>query len=377
MVNGGGLTILQRGICMSTTPNPDTSDYRINSWNGEGQQMIYVTSLKPETEYFIRSYAVNEKGIGYSDELSFTTLNLFNTGKVDIITNNASQITSVSAHIGGYIHITGNLTITERGLCWKTGPNPTVYDTKMSMGADTGYYANYIISLSPNTQYNARAYVIIQGETVYGNEVTFTTLKGGEPTGTITDIEGNIYKTITVGSQVWMAENLKTTKYNNGESISNVPGSEWGSQNSGAYCLNNNEASYKDVFGVLYNWYAVSDPRNICPSGWHIPSNDEWNILINSIGGTAVAGGKLKEAGLEHWNTPNTGAVNEYGFTALPGGYRDPMSTLSPVGGGGYFWSNTIISDIPLYIGLDYLNESVRIAEWPKTFGLNVRCIKN
>jgi uncharacterized protein (TIGR02145 family) len=246
------------------------------------------------------------------------------------------------------------------------------------MGADTGYYANHIIRLSPGTQYYARAYVIVPSDTIYGNEVIFTTLKGGEPTGTVTDIDGNTYKTITVGAQVWMAENLKTTKYLNGDPISNITGLDWSSQDSGAYCLYNNESSNKEVYGSLYNWYAVADPRNICPSGWHIPSSDEWGSLVSFVGGTAVAGGKLKEVGLEHWNTPNTGANNEYGFTALPGGYRDPMSTFATIGSYGYFWSITeAISPSALHIGVNYLDESTRIAEWPKTFGLNVRCIKN
>ena len=140
---------------------------------------------------------------------------------------------------------------------------------------------------------------------------------------TVTDIDGNIYNSVTIGNQVWMAENLKTTKYQNGEAIPNVTDdTEWSNLVTGAYSDYNNDPSNSDTYGRLYNWYAVDDSRNICPSGWHVPNYSEWTTLENYLGGYLVAGGKLKETGTTHWSSPNTGATNETGFTALPAGGR-------------------------------------------------------
>jgi uncharacterized protein (TIGR02145 family) len=137
----------------------------------------------------------------------------------------------------------------------------------------------------------------------------------------VTDIDGNVYNTVTIGDQVWMAENLKTTKLNDGTSISNaIDNIAWASLSTPGYCwFINNRATY-EIYGALYNWYAVYTDK-LCPTGWHVPSNSEWTTLTDHLGGAEVAGGKLKESGSSHWASPNTGATNVTGFTALPGGY--------------------------------------------------------
>ena len=177
----------------------------------------------------------------------------------------------------------------------------------------------------------------------------------------VTDIDGNSYKTIRIGGQVWMAENLKVTHYRNGDPISTGhSNSEWADlvvyehgrrkseigTETGAYCVYNDQESNADTYGYLYNWYAVDDSRNIAPEGWHVPTDDEWQTLINYLGGGA--GGKLKEAGTAHWNSPNTGSTNESGFTALPGGYRDDYKNdrgeivgYDGMGTTGDFWYST------------------------------------
>ena len=140
--------------------------------------------------------------------------------------------------------------------------------------------------------------------------------------GTVTNIDGNVYKTVKIGKQWWMAENLKTTRYRNGEEIINITDPiQWGALVIGAYCWYNNDISNKGPYGALYNWNAVMDDRNLAPVGWHIPTDEEWTTLSTTLGGESVAGGKLKEAGFSHWNAPNTGATNESGFTVLPNGY--------------------------------------------------------
>ena len=151
--------------------------------------------------------------------------------------------------------------------------------------------------------------------------------------GTITDVDNNLYNTVKIGTQVWMAENLKTTKYNDGTSIPNVTDNTvWSALITGAYCDYNNTPSISTTYGRMYNGYSVDNNiatkvasnggKNVCPTGWHVPSNAEWITLTSYLGGESVAGGKLKETGTMHWLTPNSGATNESGFTALAGGRR-------------------------------------------------------
>jgi uncharacterized protein (TIGR02145 family) len=163
------------------------------------------------------------------------------------------------------------------------------------------------------------------------------------PPQTVTDIDGNIYHTVTIGTQIWMVENLKVTHYSNGDSIPNVRDhTEWGNLTTGAYCNQNNIDSMSNTYGRLYNWFVVNDNRKVAPTGWHIPSDAEWTILTDYLGGDSIVGGKLKEKGTIHWASPNIGATNESGFTALPGGYRYPGgSPFFPIGEEGHWWSST------------------------------------
>lgn len=200
-------------------------------------------------------------------------------------------------------------------------------------------------------------------------------------TGTVTDSEGNIYKTVKIGDQWWMAENLKTTKYSNGDPIPNVTDSlAWENLNTGAYCNFDNDESISTIYGRLYNWYAVNDSRNIAPVGWHIPSEDEWTTLLEYLGGGIVAGGKLKERGSSHWNSPNREATNESGFTALPGGYRSINGAFNEMGVGGNFWSSTEKSATRArYHDLVYYSPAsgYRHGDVAKGYGFSVRCIKD
>jgi len=153
---------------------------------------------------------------------------------------------------------------------------------------------------------------------------------------TVTDIDGNCYRTVTIGTQVWMAENLKVTHDCNGEAIPNVTdGATWAGLTAGAYCEYNNDVNNVATYGRLNNWYAVADSRNISPAGWHVASDAEWQTLSIFLGGDAIAGGKMKETGTTHWYSPNTGATNESGFSALPGGYR--ASGNGPYENMGYY----------------------------------------
>jgi len=210
-------------------------------------------------------------------------------------------------------------------------------------------------------------------------------------TGTVTDIDGNVYQTVKIGDQLWMAENLKVTHYRNGDAIPNVTDStDWGNLTTGAYCNYYNDANNATTYGRLYNWYAVNDSRNIAPEGWHVPSDEEWKTLEMYLGmsqsdaddsgrrGTGV-GGKMKEAGTEHWNSPNTGATNESGFSALPGGYRSYKGTYYY--GRGYFahfWSSTEYdSDGAWYRDLYYNDSGVWRGYINERDGVSVRCVRD
>jgi uncharacterized protein (TIGR02145 family) len=197
---------------------------------------------------------------------------------------------------------------------------------------------------------------------------------------TVTDVDGNVYHTVSIHGQTWMVENLKTTHLNDGTTpIPNVTVPiEWTGKTTLAYCWYNNDASNKTSYGALYNWYAVNNSK-LCPSGWHVPSKDEWNTLISNLGGdSTLAGGYLKEAGTTHWVTPNTGADNSSGFTALPGGscYHTNGSFYYN-GKYGWYWSSTATSTTEAWhVYMNYNTSSIfgKAGSWKD--GFSVRCIK-
>lgn len=196
---------------------------------------------------------------------------------------------------------------------------------------------------------------------------------------TVTDVEGNVYHEISIGPQTWMVENLKTTKFRNGDPIPNVTdNTAWENLTNGAYCVYNNDAANITTFGMLYNWYAVNDSRKIAPDGWHIPTDAEWSALRSYLGGATVAGGKLKSTGTVNWDTPNTGASNSSGFSAMPGGYRYYGATFGGVAMAGYWWSATEYDSGTAWCR--YLSNSspeLFNSHISKGLGFSVRCIKD
>ncbi len=197
--------------------------------------------------------------------------------------------------------------------------------------------------------------------------------------GTVTDTEGNVYKTVKIGDQWWIAENLKATKYNDDQSILNVTeNADWYSLTTAAFCwYNNDEAGYKNTYGALYNWYAVSSGR-LCPSGWHVPSNQEWITLTNKLGGESNAGGKLKETGTAHWESPNAGATDVFKFTALPGGFRGSLGAFIDILQHGYWWSSTEFNANQAYLqNINYDSGNFGKMTDAKNFGFSVRCLKD
>jgi uncharacterized protein (TIGR02145 family) len=193
------------------------------------------------------------------------------------------------------------------------------------------------------------------------------------------DIDGNVYsKVVTIGTQVWMVENLKTTKYSNGDSIGTTKLDIYNESTPKYQWAYDDDESKVATYGRLYTWYAVTDSRYLCPSGWHIPSNDDWTTLTTFLGGEDIAGGKLKETGTTHWLIPNTGATNESNFTALPGGYRYYAGIFGYLGNRGFWWSSTEDSMSRGYFRtMSSLFGFVSGDGTNKQFGFSVRCIKD
>jgi uncharacterized protein (TIGR02145 family) len=209
---------------------------------------------------------------------------------------------------------------------------------------------------------------------------SFNSCKKEEPAPPITDTDGNKYNTVTIGTQVWMVENLKTTKYRNGDLIGTTtpatlditaepaPKYQW------AYEGNENNVA---TYGRLYTWFAATDPRGICPVGWHVPGYEEWFTLISFQGGTLVAQDKLKEAGAIHWLTLNEGATNSSGFTALPGGLRYDFGGFADIGAYGNWWSSDEYQSFAYFLDISSVPKPVLIGLGTENWGFSVRCLRD
>ncbi len=292
-----------------------------------------------------------------------------------VTTTNLSAITSTTATGGGNITNDGGATIVARGICWSTSQNPALTDEKTIDGTGNGIFTSTALGLSNNITYYLRAYATNAIGTAFGNEYSVI-LYLNVPDISVTDIDGNVYKTVKIGNQVWMAENLKTTKYQNGDTIPTVKvDATWATLTTGAYCTYENGAI---TYGALYNWHAVADSRHIAPAGWHVPTYAEWTTLTDYLGGEDVAGGKLKETGTIHWIEPNSGATNSSGFTALPGGVRSTNTTFFGIGYNGDWWTASEASpDGAWNRYLSYILPNVSKNSILKTNGFSVRCLRD
>jgi len=250
----------------------------------------------------------------------------------------------------------------------------------------TGTFTSNISGHNPATTYYERAFATNSAGTAYGNQIDFTTTGSsmgvpcpGMPTET--DYNGNVYNTVQIGTQCWMKENLRARNYRNGTPIPNITSnSTWGSLSTDAMCwYNNDSVTYAATYGALYNWYAVDNPNGLCPTGWHVPTDAEWTILTDFLGGLSVVGGPLKETGTTHWNTPNTGATNSSGFTALPGGCRNySTGSFDYIGGSGYWWSSSAYSSTGAWNRvLLYDDSGVYGVSLTKRLGFSVRCVRD
>jgi uncharacterized protein (TIGR02145 family) len=261
--------------------------------------------------------------------------------------------------------------------------------TKTIDGSVTGSYTSNITGLTANTKYYVRAYATNSSGTGYGQELNFVAKKDSGCIGasTITDIDGNTYITVQIGSQCWTKENLRVTKYRDGTfipldisggALGNGTGNTWNRTTGGARTVHGHNQSNLTTYGLLYNWYAVKDNRGLCPAGWHVPTDGEWSTLITYLGGSTIAGGKMKSTGTTLWRFPNTGATNESGFSGLPGGYRYVDGGFNGLGSVGVWWSSSKgSSDAAWLLNLGSDSGGVSRGSDDKELGLSVRCLRD
>ncbi len=219
-------------------------------------------------------------------------------------------------------------------------------------------------------------------EIIIGDRVWKSTSPSPIPTpveNKMTDIDGNQYDVIKIGNQIWMKENLKVSKYRNGEAIpTGLVNTVWANTNKGAYAIYNNDNTNNARYGKLYNWYAVNDSRGLCPSGWHIPSESDWSTLISYLGGDLSCGGKLKSIGTSYWYSPNSDATNVSGFSALPGGLRDNDGSFDVIRNYAFFWSATEYGNNDAFTrNLDYYSNDFGRSYGNKRNGFSVRCVSD
>jgi uncharacterized protein (TIGR02145 family) len=300
-----------------------------------------------------------------------------NNPTVPVLTTAAiSAITQTTAQCGGTVTSDGGANVYYRGVCWSTNPTPTYSDMKTYNGTGTGTFTSSLTGLIRTTHYYVRAYAMNDAGLGYGSVDSFATT---DSMGTVMDIDDNAYATIKIGTQWWMAENLKVTHYRNGNEIDHVTNdSIWGNVYVGAYCDYNNDTANVATYGRLYNWYAVYDTSILAPDGWHVPSDDEWQTLVDYLGGDTRAGVKMKETGIAHWNGLNAGATNENGFTALPGGYRFDNGDYLQMGNFAYFWSSTPLGSSEALLRYLYYDDSeVHHSIGYRRYGFSIRCVKD
>jgi uncharacterized protein (TIGR02145 family) len=366
------------GVCWSTIPQPQTNDNNVfmSPMPGFINQTLVLSSLQENTTFYARAFIsiafLGNTQVYYGNEIQFTTTAM-TTAPVTAITGN-------SAISGGTVPVSVAGPITARGVCWSTNPAPTIADNVTNDGNGEGSYTSEINGLQEGLTYYIRAYRTNSLGTEYGNELQFTTAVCClfSPGPGVIDNEGNSYATIILNNgQEWMSENLRTTTYANGDPIPNVSDNgQWAGLSAGAWAHYENNSNNDYPYGKLYNRYAVSDPRNVCPMGWHVPSDTEWFLLSNYLG--VEAGGKMKSSGTQFWLAPNTGATNLSGFSGLPAGIRNYDGAFYEIGSSGYWWTNSLEGNGFYWNrSLNSTNPDISRNYRPPRVGHSVRCVRD
>jgi uncharacterized protein (TIGR02145 family) len=380
--NGGG-TVTVSGICWATTASPTTANSKTTDGTLTGSFVSSLTGLIPGTTYHVRGYATNSAGTAYGNDLSFNTTAIV---PPTVITSAATLIDLTTATSGGNVTNDGGGSLSAKGVCWSTSSNPTIaLPTKTNDGTTTGSFTSSLTGLSQGTTYYIRAYASNSAGTAYGTQTSFNT--------NIEDYEHNKYKTVTIGTQTWMAEDLKSILLNDGTPILNITdNTAWAVDSIAkipAYCWYNNDPSMKNTFGALYNWYVLGTGK-LCPSGWHLPTDGEFGTLelylgmlpadVNKWGwyGTNVGSAMKTTSG---WDLGGNG-TNTSGFSSLPGGYRyGATGTFNDLTRITYWWTISEDGALPTnfawYRELTYDHNDRYRATTHKWGAKFARCIKD
>jgi uncharacterized protein (TIGR02145 family) len=299
-------------------------------------------------------------------------------------TADGTNITSYFANVGGNVLSDGGASITERGVYYGSTPNPEKTGTRRQIGVGNGIgeFKTSIAKLLSNSTYYVKAFAANKMGTSFGNEIIFNTSQNIEEP-VISDIDNNVYSTIKIGNQIWMAENLKTTRYADGTEIINMNDNTTWTTNYfhyGGYCTNPAMNTYVSIYGLLYNFYALIDTHGLCPTGWHVPTDEEWTIMTNYLGGESLAADKMKEVGntwvlsggeLDYSNT------NESGFSALPAGFRSTDGGYTPIGTVARWWASNNLDFTWDRTMQMFRSDIIRTYTSMHGYGLSVRCIKD
>lgn len=401
VTDDGGGTIFNKGVCWSTTPQPTiiTGD-TVGAGPGIGPFSSHITGLECGTRYYVRAWATNESGTSYGPQEFFLTTSCVAAPRV--ITDDITGLTTTSVICGGNVYDDGGETVVDKGICWSTTPNPDIYSNRIPAGTGTGAFPGVTITgLSPGTTYYVRAYgTNDSNKTGYGEVKRFRTWDGS-----VTDFDGNVYGTVVIGSQTWMAENLKSVHFADGTPIPQVHNhTTWQQMDTTlAFACSwfFGDTTLWNNYGVLYTWaaamngaeassYYPSGVKGVCPDGWHLPSDVEWKTLEIQLGmGEAESekidvfrgtneGGKLKDTRELFWSTPNTGATNESGFTAIGSGIRSLNSSYDHLDTRSYYW--TTDENLPTHAMMRELRhnyEAIYRSGFEKKNGMSVRCVKD
>jgi len=377
IISDGGADIKECGFCWNTSGHPTKADFYIEADELGETFSGKLKDLSNGTKYFVRSYAINKAGIYYGEVRIFTTqinkLPSVNSPYVSNVSHNSVKFTG-----GGIIDNTYNIIF--KGICWSTSKNPTTDDQKVDLGSDFGSLFCTIEGLSPATVYYFRAYAANVLGTTYGKNMVIRTYDGY-----MTDYEGHVYGTVSLGDQEWMNRNLETKYFSNGEKIittnpptlnieqEDKPVYQW------AYAYSEETLHLIEDYGRAYTWYTATDSRKLCPAGWHLPSLNEWNELLTHMGGDTLTYRDFRSFFNYQWDSwLNTGAT-EGSFEAQMAGFRDINGQYMNGNYGTFWWSVTEASSengSAVYCGTAD-NGIVKPTEKNKKYGYSVRCVKD
>jgi uncharacterized protein (TIGR02145 family) len=373
--SNGGATITAKGICYATTAAPTVKSDTTNQGTGSQNFTAPITDLLPNTKYFARAYATNSAGTGYGEEFSFTT-----GAGLPSVTLTVSAISYKELTAGWTVTVQGASAVSLSGWVISIANALPVTGTDMFAPFNTTATSveKKISDLTVGTKYYVRAFATNNQGTAYSNVVEATTLA----LPTATDLDGNVYGSVLIGNQIWLNKNLRVKKFSNGDAIptTSTPTQNITAESSPVYywAPNGDQANVND-YGLLYTSYVATDNRNVCPAGWHVPSNAEWSTLANYLGGTGLsstAGAKLKSTGLTYWN--HTNGTNTTGFSAVGAGNRDQAGTYGFFKVYGELWSATSYDALETKTFYLYSEFPFPDLYWrPKSSGLAIRCLKD